>query len=467
MFVSKIRILFSLAVIIILLLPFSVAGAQEEPPQGPLYRVESGDSLWSIAQRFGVSITELTEANEIQNPNQLALGSELVIPGLEGVNGILVTAVVPFGETLRSLSRQYNLAEDVLARLNRVVHPMELYAGSNLILLEELLNQPGKQRDTLAAGESLLEMASVRGQNPWTLVLDNQLPGTWAALPGDVLLFSGETTAGPAGLPDGITSIEFNPEQIGQGRTAVLHVSGESVVSLSGSLVDHTFDFFQKDGHWVALQGIYALVEAGLYPLEVSGQLDDGREFAFSQRVLVRSSNYPFDPPLVVDPSTVDPAVTEPENEQLLALTSVAGEERLWEGQFASPVDELYKDCWPSRFGNRRSYNGSAYDFFHSGLDFCGSPGDKIFAPSAGQVVFAGPLTVRGNTTVIDHGWGVYTVYMHQSEIKVQLGDRVVKGQEIGLVGGTGRVTGPHLHWEVWVNGFQVDPIDWLENPYP
>jgi len=74
---------------------------------------------------------------------------------------------------------------------------------------------------------------------------------------------------------------------------------------------------------------------------------------------------------------------------------------------------------------------------------------------------------VRGNATMIDHGWGVYTGYYHQKEIYVQVGDRVQAGQLIGLVGSTGRSQGPHLHFEVWVNGVQVDPLDWLSQTFP
>jgi murein DD-endopeptidase MepM/ murein hydrolase activator NlpD len=82
-------------------------------------------------------------------------------------------------------------------------------------------------------------------------------------------------------------------------------------------------------------------------------------------------------------------------------------------------------------------------------------------------VVFAGPLTVRGNATYIDHGWGVYTGYLHQSQLLVQAGDRVETGQLIGMVGNTGRATGPHLHWEVWVGGVPVQPLDWTSQSYP
>ncbi len=68
---------------------------------------------------------------------------------------------------------------------------------------------------------------------------------------------------------------------------------------------------------------------------------------------------------------------------------------------------------------------------------------------------------------MIDHGWGVYTGYMHQAEILVEVGERVEAGQLVGLIGGTGRVTGSHLHLEVWVGGVRVDPMDWLERSYP
>jgi murein DD-endopeptidase MepM/ murein hydrolase activator NlpD len=76
-------------------------------------------------------------------------------------------------------------------------------------------------------------------------------------------------------------------------------------------------------------------------------------------------------------------------------------------------------------------------------------------------------LTVRGNATYIDHGWGVYTGYLHQSQLLVQAGDRVETGQLIGMVGNTGRATGPHLHWEVWVGGVPVQPLEWTSQSYP
>jgi murein DD-endopeptidase MepM/ murein hydrolase activator NlpD len=259
-----------------------------------------------------------------------------------------------------------------------------------------------------------------------------------------------------------------------QGKAAVIRLATLAEMTLSGSLMEHDLHFL-RDGEegYVALQGIYALAEPGLYPLTIQGDLPGGATFSYSQMVPVFTVNYPYDTPLTVDPATVDPAVTKPEDEQWAALTAPVTPQRLWDGVFKLPsplpVDYCLEtgECWSSRFGNRRSYNGSPYNRFHTGLDVVGGVGTEIYAPASGEVVFAGPLTVRGNATVIDHGWGVYTAYMHQSEIFVEVGEIVEPGQLIGLVGGTGRVQGPHLHWEVWAGGVQVDPLDWLERAYP
>ena len=189
--------------------------------------------------------------------------------------------------------------------------------------------------------------------------------------------------------------------------------------------------------------------------------------------VPVKAVDYPYDQPLAVDPATIDPAVTKPEDAQWSALAAPVTPERLWNGVFKFPrrlkwdIASTQAIAGRRGYGNRRSYNGSPYLYFHTGLDIVGQTGVEIYAPADGLVVFAGPLTVRGNATMINHGQGVYTGYMHQSEIFVKPGDTVKAGQLIGKVGGTGRAEGPHLHWEVWVGGVQVDPIDWLERAYP
>jgi len=91
----------------------------------------------------------------------------------------------------------------------------------------------------------------------------------------------------------------------------------------------------------------------------------------------------------------------------------------------------------------------------------------NIYSVAPGRVIFAGPMNIRGNTIFIDHGQGVISGYAHMKEFTVSEGDMVEKGQLIGLIGNTGRVTGPHLHWDIWVNRTPVDPFDWVNNNYP
>ncbi len=413
----------------------------------------------------------LTNANGITDPNQLAAGDQLVIPGLKGIQGILTTQTVAYGETLYSLSRQYRIPVEALIQLNHLTSPAELYAGSTLVIPQDHTAAALTRRATLSPGQSLLELAIANGASPWSCVLDNGLSGTWDVQAGDVLQLPPSAPepalSGPGGLPEAIYTVTLTTAPFMQGKVAIIEVDGENGLSLGGSLVNQPLHFFPKEGGgYASLQGIHAMTEPGLYSLVISGTLPSGAPFAFSQAVPVKGGNYPFDPVLIVSPETIDPAVTKPEDAQWAALAVTATPEKLWKGGFQSPAPPPFSDCWPSLFGNRRSFNGSAYVYYHSGLDFCGGVGTQILAPAAGRVVFAGPLTVRGNATMIDHGWGIYTAYLHQSEILVKVGDMVQAGQVIGKVGGTGRVTGPHLHWEVWTGGIQVDPLDWLENEF-
>jgi murein DD-endopeptidase MepM/ murein hydrolase activator NlpD len=114
-------------------------------------------------------------------------------------------------------------------------------------------------------------------------------------------------------------------------------------------------------------------------------------------------------------------------------------------------------------YGTGRSYNGAPVTDYHRGLDFVSREGDPLTAAAAGRVAFAGELKVRGNSVIVDHGAGVFTAYHHLSRIEVAQGQSIAAGQQVGLCGSTGLVTGPHLHWEVTVRGVEVDGELWLK----
>jgi murein DD-endopeptidase MepM/ murein hydrolase activator NlpD len=446
-----------------------VSAQTPTPSAGPVYIVQAGDTLWGISILFHVNVSDIQAINNLSTQD-IFVGDKLIIPGLEGLSGTLITKPVPFGETLLSLSRQYRMDPATLRKLNHIVSPTQLYAGYGLIVLEQGNQTTWTARASLGQGETLLELAVKGGSDPWTIAQINGLAGPYADLPGDILyLPSGNSTTGPTGLPAAIDSAAVDPMPLTQGATAQIKVVTSQTITLGGLLVDHPLHFFPaEDGSQVALQGVHAMTDPGLYPLQIDVTLPDNSVQSFEQMVLVQSGNFSNETINGVDAQTIEPAVTEPEDQWLLALTSPVTPDKYWQGMFQLPVDS--QDCILSRYGNRRSYNGGALLSFHTGVDFgvCSQthPFD-IYAPADGVVVFTGPKTVRGNATIIDHGRGVFSGLYHQSESDVAVGDHVNAGQLIGKIGATGRVTGPHLHWDLWVNGVQVNPLSWLNETFP
>ncbi len=464
------RKVFPILILFVLLIPISIQPAHAQASE-PVYIIQAGDTLSSIAARFNVSLNDLMAANPDADPNNLAIGQEIVIPGLNGVTGVLETEIVGYGDSLRSLSRRTQVSDENLRKLNRLISPSELYVGVSLILPLEAGQRSLTTRITPATGESLFELAIKEGSDPWTLSSLNKLSGTWSALPGDVLYSpvegSEEDTA--TGLPSAFLSASISPLPMVQGSTEVIRIKTQDGVTASATLNDKSLNFFPLNGEQVALQGIHAMQEPGIYPLRIEATLPNGDVQSFEQMVVVASGGYLSEAIILNDSSTLDPAVTEPEMQNLMAIMGPSTPTMYWNTVFISPGTD--PNCLTSRYGTRREYEVVNSDIkiegFHSGLDFCGGAGLPITAPAPGRVVFAAPLAVRGNATIIDHGWGVYSGFWHQSEIHVKVGDMVEQGQVIGLVGGTGRVTGAHLHWEVWVNGVQVNPLDWLNQLYP
>ncbi|MBG7609613.1 MAG: M23 family metallopeptidase, partial [Anaerolineae bacterium] len=321
---------------------------------------------------------------------------------------------------------------------------------------------------TLKTGQSLMELSILHGISPWSLVVENQLDGSWGGFPGDTFYYPDPKAQGPSALPEVVSAVSVSPAQLIQGQTMVIHLDADSGAELAGYFNGLPLNFFEiQKGKYVAMQGIHAMLDPGGYDLSITGILGDDLPIAFSQKVLIQDGSYIYDPPLVVNSETVDFEINEVENQAWFDAVAAVSPDKHWDGVFQSPVPEIFSECFPSLFGNRRSYNNGGYYFFHTGIDFCGSVGVEIYAPAAGKVVFTDMTVVRGNATIIDHGWGVFSAYAHQDDVLVSKGDNVEKGQLIGHVGATGRVTGPHLHWEVMIGGVQVNPLQWMQSDYP
>jgi murein DD-endopeptidase MepM/ murein hydrolase activator NlpD len=433
-----------------------------------VYIVQSGDTLNTIAYLFNVSPIDLANANGITNPDQLSVGEHLVIPGITGINGIIQTVVVSYGETLEGISQQFRVPIETLINLNHITSPMELYAGSSIIVPKpEGTGDITVSQAIFQKGETLIEAAAENGLNPWVMALSNGMNGIWDSLPGQSLFF--QTASGAKAsemLNPNISSVSIQPLPIVQGNTLVVNVNTKDPITLEGSLDGYTLKFVQsEENHYVALQGINAMQAKGLYSLRLFGTFGDGSGLDYQQNVLIKPGYFPQDPKLSVPPETMDPAVTGPEDKQIAAIVGPANPTRYWTGPFRAPVDQPI--CINSGYGDRRSYNGSDYIYFHTGVDYGVCANLNIYSPAPGIVVFTGLLTVRGNTTIIDHGWGVYSGLYHQSKILVQVGQTIKAGEQIGIIGATGRVNGPHLHWDLFVNGTQANPLDWLANNYP
>jgi murein DD-endopeptidase MepM/ murein hydrolase activator NlpD len=165
---------------------------------------------------------------------------------------------------------------------------------------------------------------------------------------------------------------------------------------------------------------------------------------------------------LTVAPRFVDPPASarpriEREAKRLHAIYETVSADRT-PGPFVAPVPQRRS----SPFGARSIFNGVPRER-HGGLDFASPAGTVIRAPAAGKVVLVAPLYFTGNTVVIDHGRGLYSVLAHLQRATVRQGQVVLQGARLGTVGMTGRATGPHLHWTVRLGGTRIDPAAVLD----
>jgi murein DD-endopeptidase MepM/ murein hydrolase activator NlpD len=246
----------------------------------------------------------------------------------------------------------------------------------------------------------------------------------------------------------------------GQGQA--LEMSYPSEPGLSGVTVrwsGHEVPFVQRGDRWLAAVGVDLDSKPGEHAVTVTFSYADGRTRIEREPVTVNAGNYPTTELQVeeryVELSPEDQARADREGAETSAIYDTFTRERYWTEPFAIPVRGA-KDG--RNFGHRRVFNGQPRAP-HSGADLRATTGTPIYAANRGRVVLAKDLFFSGNAVFIDHGYGLYTTYLHLSEIDVAVGDLVERGQQLGLAGATGRVTGPHLHWGVRLLDARVDPF--------
>jgi hypothetical protein len=211
---------------------------------------------------------------------------------------------------------------------------------------------------------------------------------------------------------------------------------------------------------WSGLLGIDVETPPGKYPISVVIETPD-RTLKTSYVLVVKSKQFRTRR-LTVAPSFVEPPPETVERiskeaarlDQLFARVNA----REQVGPFRVPVSAPPG----SSFGSRSIFNGQPRNP-HGGVDFGSPTGTPIAAPAEATVALAGDLYFTGNTVILDHGRGLYSVLAHLSKIAVSAGEEVEAGDIVGAVGATGRVTGPHLHWGVRLNGARIDPISLVE----
>jgi hypothetical protein len=257
--------------------------------------------------------------------------------------------------------------------------------------------------------------------------------------------------------------VQFEPVQIVNGSPVLFRVTAPPVVKdLTGNFLGQELSFRHSSACrcWYAIAGVDLNTKPGKYTLHLTGQTTNANA-SFDNAIPVGPAHYPSSmikvaPAFVEPPKEVQPAIEAASIAKKQAFSTTAPDP-LWSGQFLPPAEAETSGV----FGASRVYNGVKKSQ-HLGLDFRVGTGTPVHATNAGTVILARLLYFEGNCVMLDHGQGLVTIYMHLSEFKVKEGEKVAAGQLIALSGGTGRSTGPHLHFAVRWRGEYLNPATLL-----
>ncbi len=443
--------------------------AQGEDLDRGVHTVQPGETLAGIARRYGLEVNAVLALNDLADPRAIYPGQRLhwLRPVRVGGERRAVVASdawsvhrVAFGEDWLTLSQHVRIPWKDLARANRQLKPALLIGQSVYLPAYSSLERLGD----VHAREPLLLMALRRGVSLWSMRYGTPYP-PYAGAP---ILGTGPADTA---LPYPLARLDLSPQPITQGRTVILVLETVVPVTCDVAYWDRVEPCFGneviQDGGFrsYALVGLPALLEAGLLELGLYVRAEDAAGEGWAEvnlplPLLVSAGRFSFEridlPPSRQGLSSSE--LAQVERVKIAEARVLRSPERYWHLPFDFPLQAEVS----SYYGSRRSYGGTAFTTYHAGVDLNTSEGTPVQAPAAGVVVLAETFAVRGKVVMIDHGWGVLSGYWHLSHIEAVVGQEVVRGQVIGQVGNTGSSTGPHLHWELWVNGVAVDPLQWV-----
>lgn len=263
---------------------------------------------------------------------------------------------------------------------------------------------------------------------------------------------------------EGSLKVSWFPRKVKQGDVCVVNVFvPKGTRLLTGEFQGKNLSFYKvkKRRLFRTLIGVDMETEPGTYQLVIAAKSSSGKTVNGRYRIRIKKMDFGEQritlPEEMVELDEDTLKQVEEEEKKVKEIWIKEKSDRIWRGKFIKPLggDII------SPFGVRRILNGLPRNQ-HSGVDLKAGMGEEIRSSNNGIVVFVGELYFSGESVVVDHGRGLYTMYFHLSRIDIEEGQRVKKGEILGLAGSTGRSTGPHLHWGVRLHGARVDPFSLL-----
>ncbi|MDI6732161.1 MAG: M23 family metallopeptidase [Candidatus Margulisbacteria bacterium] len=245
-----------------------------------------------------------------------------------------------------------------------------------------------------------------------------------------------------------------------QGKAIVIYLPKWHGQVISGKFLGQTFKIYDNQINFIGIIGVPIDAQIGSQPIYISYM-----EYGITKEAIynIPVAKTKFAAARFYLPSQKNKLrsrkIIDNEWPQIERALLKESDERLWNGKFVLPANGPISMA----FGQREIINGAAAGS-HRGVDLAVVSGSKVFVPNNGTVVFVKKLKAFGNTIVIDHGHGLFTLYFHLSNSLVKVGQTIPKGQIIALSGNSGISSGPHLHWGMSVHNLRVDPMQWVNN---